>query len=114
MIQIIRSQATPEQMQLMLEVLGIYIKLAVDIQQGILAGGGELHADCEQVLLENGSEQVYVWGADWYPFQQRVGYESLINIRPSVGNRSMEIQDLDIRNRVNDIVQALLGGVQWR
>jgi hypothetical protein len=62
MIQIIRSQATPEQMQLMLEVLGIYIKLAVDIQQGILAGGGELHADCEQVLLENGSEQVHVWG----------------------------------------------------
>jgi hypothetical protein len=114
MIQIIRSQATPEQMQLMLEVLGIYIKLAVDIQQGILAGGGELHADCEQVLLENGSEQVHVWGADWYPFQQRVGYESLINIRPSVGNRSMEIQDPDIRNRVNDIVQALLGGVQWQ
>jgi Protein of unknown function (DUF5674) len=43
MIQIIRSRATPEQMQQMLEVLGIYIKLAVDIQRGILAGGGELH-----------------------------------------------------------------------
>lgn len=114
MIQIIRDRATPEQMQQMLEVLGIYIKLAVDIQQGILAGGGELHADCEQVLLENGSEQVHVWGADWYPFQQRVGYESLINIRPTVGNRSMEIQDPDIRNQVDDIVQNLLGGVQWR
>jgi hypothetical protein len=36
------------------------------------------------MLLENGSEQAYVWGADWYPFHQRVGYESLINIRPSV------------------------------
>ncbi|MFP5272403.1 DUF5674 family protein [Coleofasciculus sp.] len=34
------------------------MKLAVDIQRGILAGGGEFHADCETVLLEDGSEQV--------------------------------------------------------
>ncbi len=67
MIQIIRHRATPEQMRQMLEVLGIYIKLAVDIQRGILAGGGELHADCEQVLLEDGSEQAYVWGQTGIP-----------------------------------------------
>lgn len=114
MIQIIRNRATPEQMKQMLEVLGIYIKLGVDIQKGILAGGGELHADCEQILLKIGSEQAHVWGADWYPFQQRVGYESLINIRPSVGNRSMEIQDLAIRDEINRIVQNLLGNVQWQ
>lgn len=114
MIHIIRNQATPEQMKQMLEILGIYIKLAVDIQRDILAGGGELHADCEQVLLEDGSEQAYVWGADWYPFQQRVGYESLINIRPGAGNRAMEIQDPVVREQVNCIVQNLLGGVQWQ
>jgi Protein of unknown function (DUF5674) len=114
MIQIIRSRATPEQMQQMLEVLGIYIKLAVDIQRGILAGGGELHADCEQVLLEDGSEQANVWGADWYPLKQDVGYESLINIRPRVGNRSMEIQDPEIRAQINRIVQSLLGNVAWQ
>jgi hypothetical protein len=44
MILIIREQATPEQMQQMLASLGIYIKLAVDIERYILAGGGELHA----------------------------------------------------------------------
>lgn len=114
MIQIIRNRATPGQMQQMLEVLGIYIKLAVDIQRGILAGGGELHADCEQVLLEDGSEQVHVWGADWYPLKQSVGYESLINLRPSVGNRSMDIQDPEIRGQIHRIVQDLLGNVQWQ
>lgn len=66
MIHVIRSPATSAQMQEMLAALGIYIKLAVDIQRGILAGGGELHADCERVLLEDGSQQQDVWGADWY------------------------------------------------
>lgn len=97
MIHIIRSRATPEQMHQMLEALGIYIKLAVDVQRGILAGGGELHADCEQVLLRDGSHQAHLWGADWYPFKQTVGYESIINIRPSANNRWMEIQDPGLR-----------------
>jgi hypothetical protein len=41
-------------MRQMLEALGIYIKLAVDIERQLLAGGGELHTDCEQTLLKNG------------------------------------------------------------
>ena len=93
MIRVIRSRATPEQMHQMLEALGVYIKLAVDVERRILAGGGELHADCEQILLRDGSKQANVWGADWYPINQTVGYESIINIRPSADNRSMESQD---------------------
>ena len=66
MIHIIRDQATPEQMQDMLDALGVYIKLAVDVELGILAGGGELHVDCEQTLLNKtlASKQANVWGAD--------------------------------------------------
>jgi hypothetical protein len=114
MIQILHSRATPEQMRSMLEALGIYVKLVVDIEHNVLAGGGELHADCEKVLLRNGSRQADLWGADWYPFNQTVGYESIINIRPSVNNRSMEIQDPVIRSRVDEIVYRFLGGVQWQ
>ena len=62
MIFIIQEQATPEQMRQMLLELGIYIKIAVDVQQEILAGGGELHADCERILLKNGSQQSAIWG----------------------------------------------------
>ena len=98
----------------MLESLGIYIKLAVDVERGLLAGGGELHVDCEQTLLADGSQQAVIWGADWYPLKQTVGYESIINIRPSANNRSMQIQSADLREQINEIAQSLLGGVQWQ
>ncbi len=111
---IIRSRAELEQMRQMLEALGIYIKLAVDVERRIVAGGGELHADCELALLHDGSEQANIWGADWYPVNQTVGYESLINIRPSANNRSMEIQDPALRENIRQIVQSLLGNVQWQ
>ena len=87
------------------------MKLAVDIQRGILAGGGVLHADCEAVLLENGSEQKDVWGADWNPATQEVTYESLINIRPRQNNRSLKILDPDRRDKVSEIASRLLGDV---
>ncbi len=95
----------------MLETLGTYIKLAVDIRRGVLAGGGALHADCEAVLLEDGSRQEDVWGADWIPGAQQVTFESLINIRPRQNNPSLEILDSGIRERVAEIVKPLLGGV---
>lgn len=109
MIHIIRSRATEQELNEMLEALSDYIKLAVDVQRGILAGGGAMHADCESALLEDGSLQEQVWGADWYPASQQVTYESLINIRPRQGNRSMEIHDLELRARIAEIVTNRLG-----
>lgn len=114
MIQVIVERATPEQMKQMLEALGVYIKLAVDVERKILAGGGELHADCEQVLLAEGSQQADIWGVDWYPLSQTVGYESIINIRPTANNRSMEIQNSALREKISQIAYSLLGDVQWR
>ena len=111
MIYIIRERATPEQIKEMLEMLQTYIKLAVDIVRGILAGGGVMHADCEAVLLEDGSQQEYIWGADWNPSSQQVTFESLINIRPRQKNLSMEILDVKIRQQVTEIVIQKLGGV---
>ncbi len=109
MILIIREQATPKQIEQMAEsYVGLMIKLAVDVEQEILADGGELHADCEQTLLENGSLQENVWGADWYPEIRRVGFESLINIRPRQQNRSMEIKDPALREKIAIIVRNLL------
>ena len=110
-IHCIRSRASKQQMEDMLQALGTYIKLAVDIQRGVLAGGGTLHADCEAILLEDGSRQEDVWGADWNPSAQQVTFESLINIRPRQNNPSLEILDSVIRERVAEVVQRLLDGV---
>lgn len=111
MIHIIRTRAAKQQMEEMLQVLETYVKLAVDLERRILAGGGALHADCEAVLLEDGSRQEDVWGADWIPSAQQVTFESLINIRPRQNNPSLEILDSGIRERVAEIVKPLLGGV---
>lgn len=110
MIHLLRERATKLQIEEMLEALGSYIKLAVDIEQSVAAGGGYLHADCEAVLLEAGSRQADVWGADWVPTSQEVRFEALINLRPSQNNRSLAIQDAAIRARVKEIVEFLLGG----
>lgn len=109
MIHLLRRKTTASQLAEMLEALGAYIKLAVDIEQEIAAGGGALHADCEAVLLEAGSRQEDIWGADWIPASQEVRYEALINIRPSQNNPSMTILDAGIRARVKEIVTPLLG-----
>lgn len=111
MIHIIREHATPEQMKEMLEMLETYVKLAVDIDRRILAGGGAMHADCESVLLDDGSLQEFIWGADWDPAAQQVTFESLINIRPRQNNPSMEILDPNIQEKVTETTRSLLGGV---
>ena len=52
--------------------------------------------------------QENVWGGDWFPDIQEVGFESLINIRPRQGNCSLELQSPDLRERFEAIVRRLL------
>lgn len=111
MIIIIRTRATPEQIEQMVEEQKFYIKLAVDIERRILAGGGEMHYFCEQALLEDGSAQKNIWGAGFMPITQKISHDSLINIRPSQGNRVMEILDTTIREQVSQIIMELLGNL---
>ena len=111
MIVLLRDKAEPIQIREMLEEYSSMIKIAVDIRRNILAGGGEMNADCEQVMLENGSEQDDIWGANWYPSDQRIEFEALINIRPVLGNRGMLIQSQEIRNAVEAIMRSILGAV---
>ncbi len=94
----------------MLAALKTYIKVAVDVERGVLAGGGEWHADCEQLLLKDGSRQEDVWGADWYPRSKHIAFEALINIRPRQNNRTMLIEDTALRNRVERIVRSIFEG----
>ena len=109
MMYLLNVKAKPSQIDEMLEEYGTMIKIAVDIRREILAGGGEMHADCGRLLLEDGSEQDDIWGANWYPREKRVEFEALINIRPLLGNRSLVIQNQEIRNSVEMITKAMLG-----
>jgi hypothetical protein len=87
-------------------------KYVVDMEQELAAVGGELHSDAEAILLERGSRQEALWGAKYYPAlgpDDCIEFTSLINIRPSQGNRSMLIEDGDLRDRVREITFRLIG-----
>lgn len=112
MIHLLRESATSEQITEMLEEYDGMIKIVVDVRRRILSGGGEMHADCESVLLEDGSEQDDLWGANWYPAEQRIAFESLINIRPRLGNRNILIQSQELREAVETVTRKILGGIK--
>lgn len=89
------------------------VKVVIDIEKGVVAIGGDLHADAEQLLIEAGSDQQELWGANVYPFllpEQRIEYTALINIRPSQDNPFMEIGDEVIRNKARNIIETLVIG----
>lgn len=110
MVHILQSQPSAEQMKEMLAQYDTMIKIVVDIRRRILAGGGEMHSDCEEVLLDNGSAQDDLWGANWHPNEQRIEFESLINIRPRLGNRGILIQNEELRQKVEVITREVFGG----
>jgi hypothetical protein len=88
------------------------VKYVVDVERRLVALGGEMQADAEAALLEAGSRQADIWGANYYPGRGRDGcieYTSLINIRPAAGNRGMELQDEALRARLREITFALVG-----
>src|SRR3989344_40079 len=90
---------------------GDFVKAVVDIDQEIMAIGGELHADEEALLLEQGSEQKNLWGINIYPEKpedELIEFDSMINVRPSQNNRSRSIESLELQRKIKDIVNRLI------
>jgi hypothetical protein len=88
------------------------VKYVVDLERRVAAVGGELHADGEALLIEEGSDQRDLWGANYYPGRGEDGcieYTALINIRPGQGNRSMEVEDPGVRRRIRALTFELIG-----
>lgn len=85
-----------------------FAKAVIDLKRNILAYGCDLHIDCAEELLRDGSDGKDLWGANVYQNPWRIEYTSLINIRPADNNRGMEIVVPEIRTRVEAIVRQLL------
>ena len=104
--------AVEELARLVNRFFGDMVKIVVDVRRRVLAAGGELPADAEQVLLTDGSRQVDLWGANYYPATDPelcIEYTALINIRPSQDNPSMEVMDEHLRHSIREVVTAMLG-----
>ena len=75
---------------------GDMIKGVVDLERGILLLDADLHADQEASLLADGSKQANLWGINLYPDvvgEDWLEFDSMINLRPSFGNRSRGVDD---------------------
>jgi hypothetical protein len=85
------------------------IKGVVDIENEIIAFGGEYHMDANNVLIDNGSSQANLWGFNIIFEQPRelwIEYTSLINIRPQAKNFDMEVQDESVREKMRRIINS--------
>lgn len=107
-IEIVRQKISREQLvHIAKEYYDDLIKGVVDIQRKVVALGGEMHADSEEVLLEDGSIQSDLWGFNILLDKNKeecLLYESFINIRPRNSNRGLEVEDAEIREKMKEII----------
>ena len=96
------------------EGFGDVIKAVVDVRQGIMAVGGELHADLETLLSEErGSTRTDTWGINLYPAEFGEGFiefDSMVNIKPASGNRSRSVENIVFQETIREIVYKLVIG----
>jgi|TARA_Y100000310_G_scaffold250477_1_gene256701 hypothetical protein len=88
------------------------VKVVVDIEQGIMAMGGELHADEEVSLMEReGSKREHTWGINLYPEKsgdEFIEFDSMINLKPAFGNRSRGVESSEVQAKIKAIVEKLI------
>lgn len=93
--------------QMAAAMFGNLVKAVVDIDREIIAVDAELHADLEALLLDDGSKQINLWGINLYPQMKDddfIEFDSMINMRPSQGNRSRGVDNVEIRKKITEIV----------
>ncbi len=91
------------------KMFGNLVKAVVDVQKEILVVDAELHSDEEAYLLQLGSKQENLWGINIYPDldkEERIEFDSMINLRPSQNNNSRGVDNEDIRKKILDIVNS--------
>jgi len=89
------------------ERFGNLVKAVIDVEKEIMAVDAELHADEETLLLEKGSREEDLWGINIYPEMpenERIEFDSMINLRPSQGNRTRGVDAPEIRQKIIKIV----------
>lgn len=88
------------------------VKAVVDIEKEIMVVDAEMHADQEEFLLQQGSEQKDLWGINFYPdevgSEDWLEFDSMINLRPSLKNRSRSVECEETRNKIIEVVEKLV------
>lgn len=111
-MKIIKDKISIKELEKLAEAMfGNLLKAVVDIEKKIMAVGGEFHADEEALLLKNGSCQNNLWGINIYPEiknENWIEFDSMINLRPSQGNRTRSVDNKEIQKAIIEIVNNLV------
>lgn len=94
------------------ERFGDLVKGVVDIEKEIVVLGGELHID-EAVLLNEKfqSKGQNIWGINLYPDKSgddMIEYDSMVNLKPALGNRTRNVNDPVVREKIKKIIDRLI------
>lgn len=87
------------------------IKGVVDLRRRLLVLDADMHADQEASLLADGSHQRDLWGINLYPQfdgPDWLEFDSMINLRPSFGNRSRGVDDPATQEAIASLVAELV------
>jgi len=107
-MKIITQQVRLDELERMAAAMfGTMVKAVVDVDRELLAVDGELHSDLEALLIENGSKLQSLWGINLYPEMTGddfIEFDSMINMRPSQGNRSRGVESAQLRKTIIEIV----------
>jgi hypothetical protein len=108
----ITNEIKLDQLKVMAEKsFGEIVKAVVDIDNETMIVDAELHADQEKAFIEFGSEQKNLWGINIRPFEPQdnwIEFDSMINIRPWMGNRTRGVDNPDIQKKIIAIVLKLI------
>jgi hypothetical protein len=86
------------------------VKAVLDIEQNIMIIDVGMHADAECYMLdEMGSQQGDLWGINLHPslFPQDgwIEFDSMVNLRPSWGNRTRGVDSPEVQKRIRAMVK---------
>lgn len=91
---------------------GDIIKVVVDVEQEIMGVGGELHVDIQSILIEKeGSQGEHTWGINLYlekTGEDFIEFDSMINLKPALGNKTRGVENIEIQNKIREIVNKLV------
>lgn len=94
------------------ESFSYLVKGVVDIEKEIMSLGGELHYDNAMDLVQKfQSKGENLWGINLYPDKSGddfIEFDSMVNIKPNLGNRTRGIDDPEIRGKIRKIVARLI------
>ena len=110
---IIKDKITLDELKVLAhEQYGDIIKAVVDLEQGIMGVGGELHVDIQSILIEKeNSKAEDTWGINLYLDKTNddfIEFDSMINLKPAFGNKTRSVDNVEIQNKIKEVVNKLV------